>query len=333
MNILITSVGRRSYMIQYFKEALQGKGSVHACNSEVTYALQLADHYFRSPPIYDNNYIHTLLDYCRDYDISAIISLFDIDLPVLAKSKHKFDEAGVTPILSDYSFISICNDKWKSYQFIIENGFKAPKTFLSLQEAEKAVSLDQLSFPLIIKPRWGMGSIGIFEADDELELKVLYNKTKKAITDSYLKYESQEDPDQCVLIQEKLMGEEWGLDIFNDLEGKFLACVPKRKIAMRAGETDIAETSHRNELKEFGRKISSITRHIGNLDLDFFISDKKFYILEFNARFGGQYPFSHISGVNFPKAIISMLQDSNPKPEDFIFTETKAFKNINIYKI
>jgi hypothetical protein len=33
VNILLTSVGRRSYLVQYFKDALEGLGKVHVANS------------------------------------------------------------------------------------------------------------------------------------------------------------------------------------------------------------------------------------------------------------------------------------------------------------
>ena len=33
MNILLTSVGRRSYLIDYFKEALGSDGEIHVSNS------------------------------------------------------------------------------------------------------------------------------------------------------------------------------------------------------------------------------------------------------------------------------------------------------------
>ncbi len=159
----------------------------------------------------------------------------------------------------------------------------------------------------MIKPRWGLGSIGIFEADNENELLILYNKTLNSIEESYLCYESKQDLERSIIIQEKINGQEFGLDIFNDLSGRMLCCVPKKKLAMRAGETDSAEIIKNGELSAIGERLSKLTKHIGNLDVDCFYSNRKFYILELNCRFGGQYPFSHLAGVNFPKAIIKML--------------------------
>jgi carbamoyl-phosphate synthase large subunit len=307
MNILLTSVGRRTYMVNYFKEALQGNGLVHAANSVETYAMKIADKSILTPLIYDNNYIEFLLEYCLKNSIKAVISLFDIDLPVLAKNKKKFADNGITVIVSDLEFIQICNDKWLTYNFLIKNGFNTPASFLTIEEVLMAIRNDSINYPLIIKPRWGMGSIGIFQADNQEELEILYKKTQKSIDESYLKYESQQAPEKSIIIQEKMAGDEYGLDIFNNLNGEFLACVAKKKLAMRAGETDIAEIVENKKLFEIGKKISQLSKHIGNLDVDCFWVDNEFYILEMNCRFGGQYPFSHLAGVNFPKALIKML--------------------------
>lgn len=307
MNILLTSVGRRTYMVNYFKEALQGNGLVHAANSVETYAMKIADKSILTPLIYDNNYIEFLLEYCLKNSIKAVISLFDIDLPVLAKNKKKFADNGITVIVSDLEFIQICNDKWLTYNFLIKNGFNTPASFLTIEEVLMAIRNDSINYPLIIKPRWGMGSIGIFQVDNQEELEILYKKTQKSIDESYLKYESQQAPEKSIIIQEKMAGDEYGLDIFNNLNGEFLACVAKKKLAMRAGETDIAEIVENKKLFEIGKKISQLSKHIGNLDVDCFWVDNEFYILEMNCRFGGQYPFSHLAGVNFPKALIKML--------------------------
>jgi len=309
MNILLTSVGRRTYMVNYFKEALQGNGLVHAANSVKTYAMRAADKSVETPLIYDNNYIEFIINYCLENDIEVLISLFDIDLPVLAQNKLKFAELGINVIVSDYDFIQICNDKWLTYNFLIRNGLKTPISFLAIEDACNAIDRGSLNYPLIVKPRWGMGSIGIFEADNLEELNVFYKKTLNNINESYLKYESQQAPENCIIIQEKLVGQEYGIDIFNDLNGNFLSCVPKKKLAMRAGETDSAEIIEDIKLSNIAKKISQISKHIGNLDVDCFLVDNMFFILEMNSRFGGQYPFSHIAGVDFPKAIIYMLMN------------------------
>lgn len=51
MNVLLTSVGRRAYMVKYFKDALGENGQVHVCNSDdKTVAFHYADKFviFRS---------------------------------------------------------------------------------------------------------------------------------------------------------------------------------------------------------------------------------------------------------------------------------------------
>ncbi len=308
VNILLTSVGRRSYLVQYFKDALEGLGKVHVANSsEISPAFNVADYSVVTPLIYQDTYIDFLLEYCKENKISAIISLFDIDLPILSKNKKKFLEIGTSVIVSNSKVIDLCNDKWATYEFLIDNGFNAPKTFNTLESAVEKITEGTLRFPLIIKPRWGMGSIAVYEAENIDELNILYAKTKRNIFKTYLKYESSINEENCVLIQEKLEGQEYGLDIINDLNGVYQNTIVKLKYAMRSGETDCAITVDNAKLKNIGENISTILKHIGNLDVDIFVSDKGIYILEMNARFGGGYPFSHMAGVNLPLAIIKWL--------------------------
>lgn len=309
MNILFTSVGRRSYLVEYFKKALGERGEVHAANSsEISPAFLVADKSVVTPLIYDENYIPFLVEYCKQNNIEAIISLFDIDLPILARNKKQFREIGVRVIVSEPDVVHICNDKWETYLFLRENGFCTPKTFVALEDAMMAIEKGEITFPLIVKPRWGMGSISIFEAENKEELRLFYQKIKRNIQNTYLKYESAAEQDACVLIQEKLRGQEYGLDVINDLQGIYQNTICKKKCAMRSGETDTAITIENELLKKTGEKLSNTLHHIGNLDTDAFIVDGKVYVLEMNARFGGGYPFSHMAGVDLPKAIVTWLE-------------------------
>lgn len=152
-----------------------------------------------------------------------------------------------------------------------------------------------------------MGSIAVYEADNEDELRCFYNKVHSVIQKTYLKYESGKTSEHCVLIQEKLKGQEYGLDVINDLDGNYMNTSVKMKCAMRSGETDCAVTADNQSLREVGEELSKIHRHIGNLDVDVFITEEGIYVLEMNARFGGGYPFSHVAGVDLPQAIVNWL--------------------------
>lgn len=152
-----------------------------------------------------------------------------------------------------------------------------------------------------------MGSLSVFQADNEEELDIFYKKIAREIQNSYLRFEAVKDPSACVLIQEKIEGQEYGLDIINDLDCHYQNTIPKRKGAMRSGETDFAETVDNEDLKGLGERISSLLKHRGNLDMDVFEAGGKYYILEMNPRFGGGYPFSHAAGANFPKFPLYLL--------------------------
>lgn len=308
MNLLLTSVGRRSYLAEYFKAAMDrvagSNGRVYVANSEVSPAWNAADKGIVTPLIYDENYIPSLLKTCREYQIDLLLSLFDADLPVLAKHKDLFAMAGTTVVVSDPEVIQICNDKWATIGFLRKLKLPVPATFLSLPESLAALREGRISWPVMVKPRWGMGSLAIYEAENEEELKVLYQKSRKQISEGYLQYEARQDAESCVLIQEKLPGQEYGLDVINDLNGNYQTTIIKKKLAMRSGETDMAKTVDYPEIKMLGETLGRNMGHLGNLDVDVFDVDGKLYVLEMNARFGGGYPFSHLAGVDLPEAII-----------------------------
>lgn len=239
-------------------------------------------------------------------NITAIISLFDIDLYMLAKHKEEFAREGVTVIVSDPEVIEVCNDKWKTFLFCEKAGLKAPKTYCRLEDAEAAIDAGELDYPVMIKPRWGMGSIAVYQAENREELEVLAKKVKREIFQSYLKYESALDEEVCVLFQEKIKGQEYGLDVVHDLRGNHCLTVVRKKIAMRSGETDCAKVLEDEKIAAVGTAVGEALGHIGNLDMDVFVTEDDIYVLERNARFGGGYPFSHLAGVNLPKAVIML---------------------------
>lgn len=306
MNILLTSAGRRSYIVDYFK-ACQGIDKVYACNSSYTIACQRADGYFISPLIYDSNYIPALIDFCKANKITALLSLFDIDLLVLAKNKKAFEDKGITLVLAPESFIEICNDKWKTFMFIQSLGLKTPKTFLKKCNVVTAICEGEIKYPIILKPRWGMASLGLYRIDNEAELEVLSEKCKNEIFNSYLKYESSLTKDDPIIYQEMINGNEYGVDIINDLNGNYVAAFPKQKIQMRSGETDLGLTVCPASFINLSKTISKHSMHQGILSVDCIENESGISIIELNCRISGHYPVSHLAGVNYPQLLVDWL--------------------------
>lgn len=316
MNILLTSAGRRGYLVEYFKEALKTEGEVHVGNSTAqSPAFYYADKNVITPMIYDKDYIPFILRYCIKNKIETVISLFDVDLFILAQNKELFKANGINVIVSDIGVVEMCNDKWKTYEFCIKNNINTPKTYKSIEKLKDDISDRKINFPIIIKPRWGMGSIGIFEAMSIEELEILSRVVKRKIFNSYLQYEAEIDKEQCIIYQEKINGKEFGLDIINDLHSKCRKIIVREKYAMRSGETDCAVVRKNLLLEQLGEDIGKQTKHIGNMDVDILLSGKDIYVIEFNARFGGGYPFSYESGVNLPKALIKWVQNKEISDE------------------
>ena len=77
---------------------------------------------------------------------------------------------------------------------------------------------------------------------------------------------------------------------------------------MRAGETDRARVVRHEKIEVLARRIGEAFGHVGNLDVDIMESESgDLFCMDFNPRFGGGYPATHISGMNYLKAVLDMI--------------------------
>lgn len=315
MNVLLSSVGRRSYLLRYFQEALAGKGRVVVTNSvSDAPAMRIADRAYVVPNASEAGYIERMLEICQAEKIGLLCSLHDWEAPFLATNAEAFRAIGVRPMISSPEVIRICLDKGLTASFCAQHQIRFPKTYTSVEEAVAAIRRGDIVFPLMIKPACGQGSIELYRAQDEEELRILFQLASKRIRQYAANGLLASDSGGGMLIQEMIQGVEYGLDVVHDLDGRFAACLVKRKLAMRAGETDAAETVESPELAAFGRKIGDALGHIGMLDVDVMVDEQGPCLLELNPRFGGHYPFSHEAGANVPAALIAWSEGREPDP-------------------
>jgi len=239
--------------------------------------------YFITPKVQNNEqkYIEILLEQCLRYNINVIIPLMDFEIPILALNRNIFEDKKIKIIVSDYETVMNCLDKKKNYVFCKNQNIKIPNTVFSKKKKE-------LEFPIVQKRIMGSGSRGQRLINNEKEIGYFI--------------------DNKDLMQQYIKGKEYGMDILNDLNGNYLHSFTREKLLMRDGETDKAKSDFSDKYIRLGKMISQKFQHIGNMDVDF-IEDNNghIYFIDFNPRFGGGYPLTHISGFNYIKALLDIV--------------------------
>lgn len=315
MNVLLTCAGRRNYLINAFQEALQGRGHVYAadCLPDAP-ALQEADAGFILPSIEHPAYDDQLLQLCQQQQIGLLVPLNDLELTRLALLAESLRAGGTTAVISSPTVIDCCCDKLATDRFLRKHEIPAPRTYLALDEVAAAMERSVEPLPVIVKPRWGSGSIGIHVAATAEELRLAYHFAGIAVKNSCLARPDDSHHGPSLLIQERIAGCEYGLDVVNDLQGRYVTTFVKRKLSMRAGETDRAVTVHEPELEALGKRLGQALGHVGNLDCDVIVGTEGPRVIELNPRFGGSYPFSHLAGANLPAALLAWALGETPNP-------------------
>ena len=124
MNVVLTSAGRRNYLVEYFQEALRGQGKVFAADAKSSApALQEADGVFLVPPIGHKHYLDALLEFCQQEQIGLLVPLNDLELPYLAAAKDRFAALGTTVVVSSPEIIARCFDKWETPPLLRRAGY------------------------------------------------------------------------------------------------------------------------------------------------------------------------------------------------------------------
>lgn len=291
INILILSAGTRNKIVQYFKKTLGENGKVIATDmSTIAPAIYEADKYYIVPRITEPGYIDIILDICKKENISGVLSLIDPELSLLAENEEKFKNIGTTVIGSSYELCERALDKMQMFQWLRSHGYNCAKSYVDKNEFFADVKTGKANYPAFVKPVRGSASIAISKVFDNETVDLLF------------------DHSDNLMIQEYLDGQEIGADCYIDLlSGELVSVFTKKKIVMRAGETDKSVSFKDEKLFELIKKFVNESGWRGQIDIDIFEINGEYYISEVNPRFGGGYPHAYECGADHMKLIINNL--------------------------
>lgn len=291
MNILILSAGTRNKIVQYFTKAMNGQGKVIAADmSSLAPAVYEADRFYQVPKMTDKAYIDVILDICKKEKIGGILTLIDPELSLLAEHQDEFSSVGVTVIGSSAELCERALDKMNMFNWLESHGYRCAKSYVDKEKFYADEAAGAIAYPVFVKPVRGSASVAISKVYDQATLELLWKQHDN------------------LMIQEFLDGQEIGADVYVDMiSGETVSIFTKKKIVMRAGETDKAVSFKDDKLFALIEQFVRESGWRGQIDIDIFDIDGEYYISEVNPRFGGGYPHAYECGCDHMTMILQNL--------------------------
>lgn len=285
-NILITSAGQRVSLVKAFqneikKRAINGKVYTTDMFPTLSAACNISDKSFEVERVTSISYIDSLLSICINNDIRMVIPTIDTELSILAENKNLFKENNVEIIISSPDFIKMCRDKRALNIFFEERQIKIPRP----------IDIKKPTYPMFIKPYDGSLSSGIFIINNKDELLETHVKNVKNMF--------------MELIDTKQYSE-YTVDMYYGKDNYLKAVIPRKRIAIRAGEILKGLTCKNYIIEYLMQKLEFIENVVGCLTLQLFYNENNNDIvgIEINPRFGGGFPLSYAAGGNYPGWLI-----------------------------
>lgn len=281
MKILITGAG-----------ALLGQGvfeSLQKSKKRSKLIIGLADPFQTSPGLYwgdcahiiplasSPNYVNSIIAIVKAEKYNLLIPGTDIELPILAANKSRIESStGCHILISDPGIIEIANDKYKTFEFLQKQGLNPPQSWLP---ENFDFSNDSIKFPLIVKPRDGARSIGLYQVNNLIELKECLLRSKRPVIQECIGSPSEEYTAGSITLAGKCLG----------------AIVLRREL--KDGNTYKASVESNEFLEKYIVQASQLLQPLGPCNFQFRIDQAGLpRIFEINARFSGTTLMRSIAG-------------------------------------
>ena len=286
--LLLLSAGRRVALMECFRNDAAALGidlRVLAADAkpELSAACALANSAHAAPRCTEPEYESFVLQLCKQEGIDLVVPTIDTELLALARIPDALARQGTRALISSEAVVLLARDKLRTAEVLSSAGIRTPRT----------VSLDKFdrddpawAWPLFVKPRAGSSSMGVNV--------ITYDQANALPREADL------------VVQERLVGAEYTVNIFFDRGGALKAVIPHLRIETRAGEVSKADTVRSAAIENIGWALQGVLDGArGPLCFQLIDQpDRGPVVFEINARFGGGYPIAHHAGAAFTKWLI-----------------------------
>ncbi|MEZ8698466.1 ATP-grasp domain-containing protein [Vibrio lentus] len=226
------------------------------------------------PAATSKDYFERISEICQEHSIDYYFPGTDVELLQCAEHAAELQKKlNVKILVSPLGVIEIADDKLKTVNFLKNNDLDYPKSFPA-QDAE----LNQLTYPVIVKPRVGCRSIGVHLVNNAAEAKTAINNVDAPI------------------VQEYISGDEFTCTVA--IRAGIVSDVLCLKRDLRAGDTFRAFPEKNIIIETYVKKIALALNIDGSCNFQLRLDNGVPKLFEINSRFSGTTPFCAYLGFN-----------------------------------
>lgn len=264
---------------------------VLADNSPETVGRYFVDKSYTVPKtVFKEQFIHTVMNICKEENIDIIFPSTQFELIPLAESSFLFKEKNIQVAVSEENVLRTLLNKKDTHNFLTVEKLPAlPKI---------DITSDNFTFPVIGKPLQNWGSRGIIIANntDELTTQNQYELVHDYIWHPYWKGFN-----------------EYSVDFAIDFKGTVSDFVIRRRIKTIGGFSVICESAENQKIQEIVSGLSRIISSRGGkglFNVQILEKETNYFISDINPRAGTSAVFGFRHGVNFPLFLCSSVDES-----------------------
>ena len=263
--VLLTSISKKIPLLKAVRAATDKLGHfqrLYGSDKDVKCIGQYGVDVFWHCLSLENLTIETVIAYCQEHQIQAIIPTRDADVEFFAHHLQHLHHQGIQVMVSPLESVKRCLDKKHFADVLFNHGFPAIPTATCIQDLK--------SQSYVVKERYGSGSTAM----------ALNVSREKAIAYS----QSLKHP----LFQPYISGEEWSVDLYRSRQGKLMGCVARKRELVVQGESQVTTTASYPALEKLCQEIAHYLRLEGHVVFQVIEdSQGKLHVIECNPRFGG----------------------------------------------